>query len=79
MARTTDLLTAPTAFRLVDAARHCSMSEPYFNRMVADGLLPQPRVIGTQKRWLRQELDQSHFALPVAEALPSNPCDRLLG
>lgn len=79
MANVTNILTAPTALRLVDAARHCSMSEPYFNRMVNQGLLPSARLIGSQKRWLRQELDQSLFALPQVDEGGDNPCDRLLG
>lgn len=79
MAASSNLVTAPTALRLVDAARHCSMSEPYFNKMVSQGLLPSARQIGSQKRWLRQELDQSLFALPQCGDEPENPCDRLLG
>ena len=77
MARSVDLITAPTALRLIDAARHCSMSQDYFKRMVGEGFLPSPRMIGTEKRWLRQELDQHLFALPVADDRTPNPCDRL--
>jgi len=78
MARSADLITAPTALSLVDAASHCSMSQDYFKRMVGEGHLPSPRLVGSEKRWLRQELDKYLFALPVAEDRSPNPCDRLL-
>jgi predicted DNA-binding transcriptional regulator AlpA len=73
--------TIPTALRRVDAAVHCAVSPGFFDRMVEEGSLPKPRLLGgTVKVWLRTELDQALYALPTVggETTSDNPCDVLL-
>lgn len=76
-------ITAPTGLRRADAALHCGVSPSYFDELVRLGILPPPRRLGSSvKLWMRHELDEALFSLPVeglelaAEA--GNPCDVLL-
>lgn len=73
-------ITAPTCFRRTDAARHCGVSPGHFDRMVSEGILPQPRLLGGVKVWLRQELDDALFSLPGnGPDGGANSCDALFG
>jgi predicted DNA-binding transcriptional regulator AlpA len=80
MTKLSEFKTIPTALRRGDAAMHCGVSPTYFDKMVDDGIMPQPRQFGEGvKVWLRDELDSALFCLPAAEAARQvNPCDRLL-
>lgn len=77
-----DAKTIPTGLRREDAAMHCGISPGYFDKLVSARVLPPPRLIGeTVKIWVRQELDNALFSLPVPNELVAeaiNPCDRLL-
>ena len=75
-----DLIYAPTGLRRLDAAKHCSMSAGYFDKMVSVGVLPPPRLCGTIKRWLRQELDDAMFSLPTdGKTEEGDSCDAAFG
>lgn len=70
--------TAPTGLRRVDAALHCGVSAGHFDRMVKEGVMPPPRDQLGVKVWLRQELDDALFGLPViGEEGGGNSCDAL--
>jgi hypothetical protein len=70
--------TAPTGLRRGDAALHCGVSPGHFDRMVKEGVLPAPRDQGGIKIWLRQELDDALFSLPIiGEDGGGNSCDAL--
>ena len=76
VSRRDSLVIMPTGLRRVDAAKHCGVSTGYFDRMVAEGLLPQPRLFGDGvKLWIRQELDDALYALPTEDG--GNSCDHL--
>lgn len=70
--------TAPTALRREYAALHCGVSPAHFDKMVKDGILPQPRSIGGVKVWLREELDVALSNLPLfGDEASDNTCDAL--
>jgi predicted DNA-binding transcriptional regulator AlpA len=86
IARRNDLKTIPAALRRADAALHCGISTTYFDELVRQRVLPQPRQLGVGiKIWLRAELESALLTLPEAgepslashDVIP-NPCDRLL-
>jgi len=75
------LVNLPGALKRPRAAAHCDVSVGYFDRMVREGILPQPRLLGGGvKVWLRQELDDALFALgsPDDEG-GDNTCDAAFG
>lgn len=47
-----------------EAAEYVGVSPPLFDEMVADGRMPQPKLINTRKVWMRTNLEQSFAALP---------------
>lgn len=55
----------PRLFRRLAAARYISASPNYFDRMVKDGLMPRPKLLGSVKAWDRVELDAAVETLPV--------------
>jgi predicted DNA-binding transcriptional regulator AlpA len=74
--------TIPTGLRRNDAASHCGVSPSFFDRLVSERVLPQPRRLGVKVLvWMRQELDDALLSLPVEhdDEVFNNPCDRLLG
>lgn len=78
--RPTNPVTAPTGLRRIDAARHWAVSPAHFDRLVKEGVAPSPRKLGSMKVWLRQELDDALFALPVyGEEGGGNSCDQAFG
>jgi predicted DNA-binding transcriptional regulator AlpA len=73
-------VTMPTGLRRADAARHCGVSPGHFDRMVREGFLPSPRNLPGTPVWLRQELDDAMFSLPViGEEGGQNSCDAAFG
>lgn len=70
----------PTGLRRIDAARHWGVSPGHFDRLVAEGVAPAPRDSRGVKLWLRQELDDAMFDLPViGDAGGANSCDAAFG
>ena len=47
-----------------EAAVYLSLSPSFFRKLVADGLMPRPRVIGGRRIWDIEELDLAFKALP---------------
>ena len=47
-----------------EAAVYLSLSPSFFRKLVADGLMPRPRVIGGRRIWDIEELDSAFKALP---------------
>jgi predicted DNA-binding transcriptional regulator AlpA len=77
-----DAKTIPTGLRRNAAASHCGISPSFFDQLVSERVLPQPRRLGVKVRvWVRQELDDALLSLPVEQGDEAfnNPCDRLLG
>lgn len=73
-------ITPPTGLRRTDAARHWGVSPGHFDKLVAEGVAPPPRESSGVKLWLRQELDDFMFNLPVVgEAREGNSCDAAFG
>ena len=69
-------VTQPTGLRRVDAARHWGVSPAHFDKLVTEGVAPAPRDSRGVKIWLRQELDDAMFDLPViGEERRDNSCD----
>lgn len=48
----------------VEAAVYLSISPSYFRRLVEQGVMPRPRVVGTRRIWDVEELDSAFKALP---------------
>lgn len=57
------LFSLPSAMKRTQAAANCGVSAGHFDRMVSEGVLPEPRNLGGVKVWLRQEMDDALFAL----------------
>ncbi len=74
-------LSLPTGLRRIDAARHWGVSPGHFDRLVAEGVAPAPRDSRGVKLWLRQELDDAMFDLPVigGQDEGANSCDAAFG
>ena len=47
-----------------EAAVYLSLSPSFFHRLVAQGLMPRPRVVGSRRIWDVEELDLAFKALP---------------
>lgn len=47
------------ALKRVEAAALLSVSEPFFDKLVDQGVLPQPVVLLGQKRWSRRSIDEA--------------------
>ncbi len=47
-----------------EAAVYLSLSPSFFRKLVADGLMPRPRIIGGRRIWDIEELDMALKALP---------------
>ena len=52
------------------AAAMLNLAVSTFSAYVSRGLLPQPRQIGGNARWLVEDLRTAAHALPVSEILP---------
>ena len=59
----------------VAASEYVGCSPRKFDAMVADGEMPQPRLIGAKKVWDRLELDEFFEALPRAGEAGINDWD----
>ena len=65
------------AMSRVEAAFMAGVSTGSFDKMVAEGVLPQPRIWGARKLWLKPELELALLDLPeVADEAP-NPWDAM--
>ena len=47
-----------------EAAVYLSLSPSFFRKLVADGQMPRPRIIGGRRIWDIEELDLAFKALP---------------
>jgi len=56
---------AASGLRRADAARYVGVSATTFDRLVKEGVMPRPRDQSGIMIWLRHELDDTLFALPV--------------
>ncbi len=56
----------PRGLPRIAASEYVGCSPRKFDTMVADGNMPQPRLIGAKKVWDRVELDEFFEALPRA-------------
>lgn len=66
------------AMSRVEAAFMAGVSTGTFDKMVADGALPQPRSWGARKLWLKPELELALLDLPEAPDATPNPWDSML-
>ena len=48
----------------VEAATYLSLSASFFRRLVEQGVLPRPRLVGSRRIWDVDELDVAFRALP---------------
>lgn len=48
----------------VEAAIYLSISPSFFRRLVDQGVMPRPRVVGSRRIWDVEELDVAFKALP---------------
>ena len=78
--RKPDPICDPAALRKPDAAAHCGVSAGYFTKLVSEGVMPEPRLLGPGvKVWLRAEIEEALLAAPSEHGTDdANPCDRLL-
>jgi predicted DNA-binding transcriptional regulator AlpA len=77
---TYQVISFPSGMNRGKAAAHVGISPGYFDKMVKEGLLPPPRILGSKNMWIRQELDDALFALdtPQTEGGPTS-CDAAFG
>ncbi len=80
MANRPALASLPTGLRRIDAARHWGVSPGHFDRLVAEGVAPAPRDSRGVRIWLRGELDDAMYDLPVVgDQEQANSCDQAFG
>jgi excisionase family DNA binding protein len=60
-----------------EAAVYLSVSPSFFRKLVAEGLMPRPRLVGGRRVWDVEELDLAFKALP-REGGDDNLWDALL-
>ena len=71
---------APAALRRERAARYLDVSPGYFDKLVAEGIVPGPRRLGDGVRvWLRADLDDALYSLEPENVGGANSCDRVFG
>jgi hypothetical protein len=72
--------TLPMGLRRVAAAAYCGVSPGHFDRMVKEGVMPAPRDQSGVKTWLRNELEEALYALPImGNEGGGNSCDEAFG
>jgi predicted DNA-binding transcriptional regulator AlpA len=71
-------LIEPRGLCRVDAAFYVGIGTTLFDRMVADGRMPQPRAVEGRTLWDRRELDAAFDVLPIRDAGASD-IDVMLG
>jgi len=47
-----------------EAAIYLSLSASFFRKLVDQGIMPRPRIVGTRRIWDIEELDAAFRALP---------------
>ena len=55
---------APKGLSRTEAARHVGVSTTTFDKMVGDGRMPRPKLIGARVLWDRYKLEAFFDALP---------------
>lgn len=55
---------APIGIDRIAAAEYVGISETLFDRMVAGGLMPQPRIVGRRLVWDVEELTRAFRQIP---------------
>lgn len=55
------------------AARYIGVGASLFDQMVADGRMPQPKVINSRRVWDKKRLDEFFEALPEKDSEEENP------
>ena len=55
---------APRGLSRLEAAQHVRVSPSYFDQMVRDGRMPQPKRIGSRVVWDRLKVEAYFEALP---------------
>jgi hypothetical protein len=75
--RAADILSIePRGLDRVRSAAYVGVSTTLFDQMVADGRMPEPRIVNTRRIWDRRELDVAFDTLPKKEE--GDPWDRVL-
>lgn len=59
----------PRGLNREEAAEYIGVGASKFDQMVADGRMPQPKVIDARRVWDRHRLDSAFEALPDKEAV----------
>ncbi len=55
---------APRGLSRIEAAAYIGIGTSKFDELVADGLMPRPKLIGKRKTWDRYALDAAYADLP---------------
>ena len=58
-----------------EAAAYVGVSATKFDELVRTGTMPQPRLIGRRKVWIRTELEAALISLPVNDNERQNDWD----
>ena len=66
---------APRGLSRVQAAAYVGISPSLFDRLVADGRMPPPKVIESRRVWDRFQLDAAFSALPSGDWQPADMQD----
>ncbi|WP_066918435.1 hypothetical protein [Methylobacterium sp. CCH5-D2] len=57
-------ITPPRGLSRLESARHIGVSATFFDQMVRDGRMPQPKRVGARVIWDRVKLEAYFEALP---------------
>lgn len=66
----------PLGMNREEAAWYLRISPSKFDQLVADGRMPQPRMLDGRRVWSRHEIEVSFYNLPAK--LKTNPWDEVL-
>jgi excisionase family DNA binding protein len=70
-----DYAEPPIALALHEAAAYIGVGTTKFLELVRSGLMPKPKMIGSQKRWIRTQLEIYVINLPDANSATQNVID----
>lgn len=66
---------APKGLSRTEAARHIGVSTTTFDKMVGDGRMPRPKLVGSRVLWDRYKLEAFFDALPEDDDPSSDDYD----
>lgn len=71
----TNNLIGSAAMRRGAAAAHLGISPSHFDKLVREKIMPEPRIAGSVKLWIREELETALLEMPTEGVTPCGEYD----